>query len=129
MKQKIDIDKKTGGPSLEERISALLKENKLPECLGNMSPPIISKIVNIDVDTILKHRKSIPKENIADSLRGDALLSDMIIDNEGIDYLKNIKETMAKAYVDKIIKCTTCQYCVLCDRLTTHYLNTINMEL
>ncbi len=53
----------------------------------------------------------------------------MIIDKEGIDYLKNIKETMANTYVNKILKCTTCQYYVICDRLTTHYLNTINMEL
>ena len=125
MNLEINLDERIAGPSLEERIKELLKEQNLPECLGNMCPPIISPIIEITADNIIKHRKTIPEENIADSLRGDAFLSDMVIDVNGAEYLKDLKESMAQKYVNEISKCTICQYYIICNMLTTHYINTI----
>ena len=125
MKLTINLDERLEGPSLEERVKALLKERNLPECIGNMCPPITSSIVEIDADTIIKHKKALPEENIAASLRGDAFLSDMVIDVNGAEYLKSLKESHAQIYVNRVVKCTTCQHYILCNMLTTHYINTI----
>lgn len=128
MKLEINLDEKVEGQTLDEIVKEKLKKAKLPECLGDMCPPIISKKVSVSADNIIKHRKAIPQENISGALEGDQLLSDMVVDVNGQEYLKQYKEGLATKYVERLVSCTQCMYIDLCDKLTTHYLNTLRWQ-
>lgn len=128
MKILIDIDKTTDGPTLDELIKNLFAEKGVPGCFGDMCPPIISKKITIDADTIIKHKSSVPVENISAALDRPGPLEDMVIDINGREYLNKLKKDMADKYVEKLIKCKDCQLHVLCNMLTTHYINTLALD-
>lgn len=130
----VDINKI--GEGISSLIKKKLKAKKLPECLGNMSPPIIGSTVTIE-DTIFKVRYSIPKENVVlDDVRNivlyqkydtDLTYDRFVLDVNGKSVIESIKEEAATSYVDHVSACVLCKHIDVCSKLTTHYLQTIKL--
>jgi len=125
------------GESVEDLIKKKLKSKKLPECLGNMSPPLINTTVYMEDSLVFKVKGSIPKENVV--LQGvddivehqkydtGVTYNRFVLDVNGRDMIETIKEKAASSYVDHVSLCLTCKYVDICDKLTAHYLSTINL--
>jgi len=130
----IDINKI--GESISSLIKKKLKTKNLPECLGNMAPPVTRTTLTIE-DTIFKIRHSIPKENVvADDVRSivvyqkydtDLMYDKFVLDINGKSVIEAIKEEAATSYVDHVSACALCKHVDVCDKLTTHYLQTIKL--
>jgi len=124
------------GASLDNLIREKLKDKKLPECLGNMAPPLITDVVAMDA-SIFRVKDSIPEENIVlhdihdivqyKTYDTDVSYSRFILDVNGAHEIDSFKENLASSYVDRISSCATCKYIDLCDKLTKHYLQTIKL--
>jgi len=124
------------GVAVDALIRKKLKDKKLPECLGNMSPPLVSNVVEVE-DTVFKVKGSIPEENIVLSRVHDIVVyrkydtdikyNRYILDINGEQLIENTKEEAASSYVDHLVACSTCKWVDLCNKLTGHYLQTIKL--
>jgi len=133
MKVVITIDKI--GEPIEDRIRKKLKANKMPECLGRMSPPLVTNTITVDDSTVFKTKGSIPSENIVlesvhDIVRyqkydDDLTYNRSVLDIDGRNFIEATKESMADSYVRHLSACYKCNYTDLCDKITYHYMKTI----
>ena len=131
----INIDKI--GESVEDLIKKKLRSKKLPECLGNMSPPLVNNIIDVADNVVFKVQGCIPKENIIlqdvenivirQKYDTEHTYHKFVLDINGRDIIESMKERAANSYVDHVSLCITCKYVEICDKLTTHYLSTINL--
>ena len=133
MKIKINLD------SVDESIDTLVKNNlknqSIPECFGNMSPPLLSSVIDVDVSVLLRHKKEIPADNLVSVdltkllVEENKLYKDFMLDINGYMYIKSYKEKIVTEYVNHIKKCMSCKCIDLCDKMTSHYLATIKIDL
>jgi len=124
------------GEALSNKIESKLSKAKLPVCIGNMSPPIINAELPFEFQEILKNRQAVRPEEIAyndiSSLVTTNLAGgkkDLIIDNSGKLLIEERKESASTKYVDHIRQCALCENFELCNRLTTHYIETVKLSL
>jgi len=135
---KITINLDAIGESVDFLIKEKLKKLNLPTCLGNMSPPLISNMLDIEDMSLFCEGDIIPPENIVMNnisfliedthiLKSD-YIKDLVLDINGKNKIEAFKERLSTDYVNKLLKCTTCDYKELCNQLTTHYLKTIFLK-
>ena len=125
------------GKNLSELINDKLSKEKLPICIGDMSPPLVPAAIDIEVENIFKLKSSVPQENIVESDIGKLIVpsinmmdhSQYVLDINSSMEIENTKESLASQYVERIKKCAApCKYIELCNMLTTHYLATIKIS-
>ncbi len=63
---KITFDLNSTGKKLSELVNDKLRKEKLPTCIGNMCPPLVPNLIDIDSEDIFKLKKSVPKENVVE---------------------------------------------------------------
>ena len=125
----------TIGSTYTEYITKHIAEYSIPICFGAMELPILSGSVDVLTDCI-KPKNLVKKEDIA------CLLEDVLdetipgisvaaycVTKEGVEYIEGIKENIAKKYVDKIVKCSSCELFDKCNAVTTHTLKRIELEV
>jgi len=133
MKVKVNLDL---FGSVDEQIELELGKSSIPSCLGNMCPPLISSIVDIDSELLLAKKESMPEENFSKinpsdifaSERDCEIFPDFGVSVPGEARLRELREKSIDKYVSRLKKCAApCKYMDLCHKLTTHYLNTIKL--
>ena len=136
MKVKVNIN--AIGKNVGDLIKEKLRNRGFPECLGNMSPPIVQSIITVEDSSLFCKRSITPPENIVEDDISDLVVhlheyrldhtDSLVLDINGKNYIEEYKDTIGTAYVDRLIRCTTCDYEELCSRLTTFYLKTISLK-
>jgi len=137
MKVSINIDKVGGG--LDKLIMDKLSEKELPSCLGNMTPPLLSRIINVDDSIVFKPKSSVAKEQVIenaaaivvtriDDLDDDLKGTDLVLTKEGLDYIEDYKERRAQEYVDHVSNCVACDLIDICYKLTKNFLTLVRLE-
>ena len=122
------------GTDLGTIIEAKLAERQLPGCLGNMIPPILSKLLDVENTEILAKTLSLKDEEkvIADMkelvIASSVDISDMSLTKIGLEKLENTKIHLATVYADRLSKCVTCEIVDVCNKLTTNYLKVVELE-
>jgi hypothetical protein len=131
----INVDVVT--PTLEGLIEEVAKEQGIPECLGDMVPPLLGKDISVEDTKVFKVKNSIPTEewerdDLINFVKSTYDCDNKVLTNKGADHIIKIKRKMAEAYVNKIKKCVTCKYIDVCDKLTKNYMmaaqNNINFS-
>ena len=119
-------------PSVDELLVEDLKKAGLPSCIGNITPPMISRIIAISGEEILESAGNIPDANIVEHdlskfivFPEEAITHDLVLGVNGKKKLDKIKRDMSKAYVSHITNCLKCKYQSLCFNLTLTYLITV----
>ncbi len=142
MKVQVTID--AIGDEINSLIKDKLKKRGLPECLGDMCPPIISSIAEMEDTSLFSDKKMTPPENIVmDNIlpllskeikAGGGLNNvynwtrDFVLNVDGERTLRAYKESLSDRFVNKISGCIACNFRDTCDQLTTHYLRTIYLK-
>lgn len=128
------------GENEADIIKEKLHKLDLPECIGNMCPPLVPSTVYLDSNDFLQVSTSIPPDNKVDydvtallATEYDestiTYLKDMSLDVNSFTKIETLKKDLADNYVYRIKKCAApCPYIELCNMLTTHYLNTIKLS-
>ena len=142
MKVSVNID--AIGDDINSLVRDKLRERGLPECLGNMCPPIVCSVAELEDTSIFSNRKTTPPENIVmssvlpllnrkgkanlDSNSMYTMVKDLVLDVNGEKLIKAHKEDLSDLLVDKLQRCVNCKYTEICNQLTTHYLKTIYLK-
>lgn len=144
MKVSINIDKI--GKGLDAMIIEELENNKLPPCLGNMTPPLLSRVINVDDSIVFKPKSSVPDEQVirkaseiivkdVDDVHqvdpkflNDIEGVDLVLTKEGLDYIEDYKEKRAHQYVEHVSGCLTCELIDVCYKLTKNFLALVRLE-
>jgi hypothetical protein len=122
------------GMNLGSLIEAKLEERKLPACLGNMIPPMLSKIVDIDDKEVIALTESLKDEEKVEADMMRFIISDNIdktkvsLTKEGLEKIEQSKIELVNRYVNRLNNCVTCSLADTCNKLTQNYLNLIAIE-
>lgn len=132
MKVEIKID--ALNPKLDSLIEKGLEEAGLPSCLGNMIPPIMVRMIEVEDAEFFSNRNTISPQEIgmedtSKLVRLPMTNTNMVLTIEGLKKLQEYKESRAKVYIEHIKKCSNCDKVDLCYKLTTNYLKMISLEL
>lgn len=119
-----------------EHVQELLKTKKIEySCFGNMGQPILYTSMDVPSECIspLNLVKEIDREISLDKVIDQKIpnidTSQYCVTKEGADYLDEVKNNIAKKYVDKLEKCKDCKLFDRCNAITTHSLKIIELEL
>jgi len=131
MKDQIHVD--AVGPTLDSLIEENLEKANLPSCLGNMIPPIMIRMIEVEDHEFFSAKHKIPPQEIAmediSSLLATTIEnSDFVLTKKGLDKIQEYKKDRASLYTQHLIKCSNCKVQDLCYKLTTNYLKLINLE-
>ena len=122
------------GTDLGTIIEAKLGERQLPGCLGNMIPPILSKLLDVEDTEIFAKASSLKDEEKAEAdmkelvVASSTDVSDMSLTKVGLEKLENTKIHLATVYADRLNKCVSCPLVDVCNKLTTNYLKVVELE-
>lgn len=122
------------GTDLGTIIEAKLSERQLPECLGNMIPPILSKLLDVDSTEIFEKTESLKDEEKAEAnmkelvVASSADISDMSLTKAGLEKLENTKIHLSTVYAERLNKCVSCPLTDVCNKLTQNYLKIVELE-
>lgn len=131
MRIKINVD--CVGKPINEIVGEKLKEKNLPSCIGNMTPPIVPMVVEMDAEKVIKPQADIPADNIVSSDLSNVVLDlpeslkNYALDADGAQHIMGHKEVTSSEYANHIANCVDCEHKELCDRLTYYYLTTIRI--
>ncbi len=130
----------TVGTNLAELIEAKLIGHKLPRCFGNMIPPTLYQVIDIDDDVIFGIKESLDPEEIIESEVKDHLdlqdtskevheyLEGKCLTKAGVESIEKYKDGLAEDYTSKIVGCSNCSFIDSCSKLTEHFLNIIQIQ-
>lgn len=136
MKVSIKID--AIGKSLDNYVKDELADVGLPNCIGSMIPPLLNRIVQMDLGNLFQPRSAVEDGDIvgkcdnlivgadAEDLETDAI--DKVLTKNGRDYIEDYKKKKSHEYVTQVAKCTGCEYIDVCYKLTRNYLQLIQLE-
>lgn len=122
------------GKNFSKSVSEELLKLGLPECFGNMCPPIIQSIIDVPESEVLKNRDSVDPSTIAinditnlvpDFSKKNKLYKNKIIDKDSLIVLEDLKRSIAFNYASKVKACIICEVREVCNQLTQNYINTI----
>ena len=125
---------------IDESISLLveteLKNRKLPVCLGFQTPPLLYNEIDMEETEIVKVNFEVEEENTYATKKLNSILNSPIYHEDhkfailksGVLKAKELKQKMIIEYVDHIEKCSTCKFIDICNKLTSHYRETISSK-
>ena len=126
----INIDKLF--PSQDALIEEALTVAGLPACLGMQIPPLLSKIVDFDQESILEIASH---PSGATSTLGEILvdyplpLDKLALKKEGLDMIATHKTKQVTKYVEQLKLCVQCKHQDICYKLTKNYLEALNLAI
>ena len=130
----ITVNSAMVGTSLETIIQAKMAERNLPGCLGYMFPSIMSKFIETEDTELLALTESLKDDEkvIVDMkefiVSGITDTTKLCLTKTGLEKIEKAKIETAILYVDKLKKCTECQYVDVCHRLTQNYLQLVKLN-
>jgi hypothetical protein len=130
MKIKIKVDELE--PTLDSLIKEELARMGLPTCFGNMVPPILKRIIDVDIESVFEERELTPQEQIKQNdvlsfVAGDSFVArEKVLTQKGIDFINAYKKERMNTYVQQLAKCASCEFQNVCYRLTDNYLKVIS---
>lgn len=129
------------GADLSKIIEEKLIKNNYPKCYGNMIPPTLMKVVDIDSELITSVTGSTEEEEIHDKdlkkyLEESSLsepeiqkfIENRCLTKKGANDIEAYKLTIAEEYVTKIVECHQCPFIDTCTKLTEHFLSVIYLQ-
>lgn len=130
----IRVDLGAVGTDLGQLIEAKLDERSLPKCLGNMIPPMLSKVMDVDDKEIFGLTESLKDEETVKIDMMKFVISDNIdktkisLTKSGLEKIERTKIDLANIYVNRLDKCVTCPVTDVCNKLTQNYLKIISLN-
>ena len=129
---KIRINTEGIEPSLDSLISEELTKKGLPECFGNMIPPLVKKTYDFNESDVSAALKTRPEDEFdIDSTKvmaPDLLSQNKALTKIGVELIQNHKSRQAAAYVKRITSCKFCPHVGVCNELTKNYLALIALN-
>ena len=130
---KILIDKI--GLPLSEYINKKAAVDKIPVCFGNMGQPILYKYNDILTDCISptnmipKEQQIITLDKVLDVTIPNLDSTKYCINDQGAEHIEKTKEEIADAFVNKMTACIICKVFDRCDKVTSHTLKKVELEV
>ena len=132
----IRVDLGVVGTDLGQLIEAKLDERKLPKCLGNMIPPMLSKVMDVEDSEILALTASLKdEEKLTEEINMQRFVVSGNIDKTkvsltkvGLEKVEHTKIDLANIYVRRLSACVTCEVAGVCNQLTQNYLKIISLN-
>lgn len=130
----IKIDTDFFPPSIDTLVSEGLSKFGVPQCFGNMVPPMLHRIIEREDTEVLAIKKSVVSDQIHSDdigrfIKNDVVpLADRILTKEGFEKIQKYKREIAEDYVAQVGKCLNCNCSDICYKLTANYLRTILLE-
>lgn len=131
---KVEVNVNAIGTTIDEHIEINLIQAAMPACLGSMIPPIIKRQVPFDEVSILIEREAISEKevgssNVAEIINADPLFyKNKVVTKAGVKKIEDYKIKLAKDYTEQLLKCCSCKYVEVCDKLTKNYLKIISVQ-
>ena len=132
MKIKVNVD--AIGTPLDEHVENKLTSSGLPTCLGSMIPPIITRQVSFEDLDILVDKEAISEKETVVSDVSKVIDADAtcyhgkVIGKNGVEQVEKYKVERAGKYIEQLVKCCSCTYVNVCDKLTKNYLRVISIQ-
>jgi hypothetical protein len=130
MKISIKVDELE--PTLDSLIKEELERLGLPPCFGNMVPPILKRIIDVDIESVFAERELTPldqikKNDVLSFVAGDCFVArQKVLTQKGIDLINTYKKERTTTYVTQLARCASCEFQNVCYKLTDNYLKVIS---
>jgi hypothetical protein len=123
------------GDSTNDIVDKSLHSEDIKPCFGNMIPPLLERMVEIDDEEILAITKSQPEENFDTTvdLKNLIVLSNSPYEDKSLTIagrtkIEKFKYGRVSAYITQLKLCKSCEDVDVCDKLTRNYLTLISLE-
>ena len=122
--------------SIDKLIEEALSKVKLPTCLGMQTPPLLYNEIDIEETEIVKINFEVEEENTYSVKDLNKTINSAIYSKDykfaimksGIKKANELKQKMVDEYVAHLERCVHCKYTDICDKLTRHYRETVNIK-